>query len=153
MNSNSLSSRWMNEAHLISNRSNCIRRKVGAVIVKENKIISRGWNGVSSDHKDCGEAGCIRCIEGGATGLDYSLCICAHAEQGAIAKAAQSGIVTDESALYVNLRPCFQCLSVCRIAGIREVYYSEGWNYPPEGELIYSRIIKDFRIFSCIKPN
>jgi deoxycytidylate deaminase len=73
----------------------------------------------SEGHKDCREAGCPRCINGGVTGSGYETCVCIHAEQRAIADAARRGVSTDNSVLYVNLRPCLQCLAIAKAAGIR----------------------------------
>src|SRR5579864_4346235 len=78
-------------------RSNCVRRAVGAIIVRQGQVIAAGWNGVSVRHGDCRAAGCPRCINGGDTGSGYETYICIHAEQSAIADAARRGVVTDDS--------------------------------------------------------
>lgn len=134
-------------ANNAARRSNCIRRDVGAVIVREGEILATGWNGVSENHKDCGEAGCPRCINGGDTGSGYEECICIHAEQRAIADAAKRGITTRDSILYVNLRPCLQCLAISMAAGVREVYFSEDWTVPESIEKVYRALSDQFDIF------
>lgn len=135
-------------------RSNCVRRSVGALLVRQGRIIAEGWNGVSEAYANCRVAGCPRCIGGGDTGSGYENCICIHAEQRAIAEAARNGIVTDDSAIYVNLRPCLQCLAICKAAGVREVYYSgEEWAYPAEFEKIYHVLSDQFTIFSRIESH
>jgi dCMP deaminase len=140
------------EAERVAERSNCVRRSVGAVLVRNGQVIAEGWNGVSKQHLDCREAGCPRCIRGGATGSGYENCICIHAEQHAVAIAALNGISTENSALYVNLMPCLQCLAVCRAAGVREVYYSgENWEYPPDVRAVYHVLADQFDVFSRVE--
>src|SRR6202035_5046720 len=85
---------FMAMANDVAHRSNCVRRDVGAIIVRNGEIIATGWNGVSESHRDCREAGCPRCISGGDTGTGYEECICIHAEQRAIADAARRGVST-----------------------------------------------------------
>ena len=106
--------RFMKMANDAALRSNCIRRGVGAVILRNGEVLAVGWNGVSAVYRDCAEAGCPRCINGGVTGTGYEQCICIHAEQRAIADAAARGVTTRDSVLYVNLRPCLQCLAISR---------------------------------------
>jgi len=129
---------WMARAWQAAARSNCIRRAVGAVLVRDGQIIAEGWNGVAGEYPDCRAAGCRRCIEGGATGSGYESCICIHAEQSAVAQAARNGIATEGSSLYVNLRPCLQCLTLCLAAGVNRVFFAgDSWEYPSEVERIY----------------
>jgi dCMP deaminase len=143
---------WISLAELTAKRSNCVRRSVGAVLIKDGEVLAEGWNGVSDDYPNCRVAGCPRCIGGGDTGSGYENCICIHAEQRAIAEAARNGTATNDSAIYVNLRPCLQCLAICKAAGVREVYYSgEEWEYPAEVEKIYHVLSDQFAIFSRIE--
>jgi len=119
----------------VSARSNCVRRSVGAVLIRDGRVIAEGWNGVSVDFTDCREAGCPRCINGGETGSGYETCICIHAEQRAIADAARRGIATSDCTMYVTLRPCLQCLAISIAAGVKRIFYSgEEWEYPAEVE-------------------
>jgi dCMP deaminase len=143
----------MQAAEQAARRSNCIRRGVGAVIVRSGEILSMGWNGVSERYSNCRQAGCPRCIEGGATGSGYELCICLHAEQRAIGDAAARGVNTSNSTLYVNLRPCLQCLGVMKSAGIREVFFDEDWIYSEPFEAIYQEQAREFQFFGQIAPN
>lgn len=129
---------FMAIANNVASRSNCVRRAVGALIVRQGQVVATGWNGVSESHKDCREAGCPRCINGGDTGSGYETCICIHAEQRAIADAARRGVSTKDSILYVNLRPCLQCLAIARASGVREIFYAgENWTYSDEIEKVY----------------
>jgi dCMP deaminase len=143
--------KFMSLASTIARKSNCIRRAVGALIVREGQVIAEGWNGVDEKYCDCREAGCPRCINGGDTGSGYETCMCIHAEQRAVADAARRGVTTTDSVLYVNLRPCLQCLAIARASGIRIVYYSgEDWTYPIEIEKIYRALSDAFDTFSRI---
>jgi dCMP deaminase len=147
-------SRWISLAELTAKRSNCVRRSVGAVLIKDGEVLAKGWNGVSDDYASCRVAGCPRCIGGGDTGSGYENCICIHAEQCAIAEAARNGIAVNDAAIYVNLRPCLQCLAICRAAGVQEVYYSgEEWEYPAEVEKIYHVLSDQFAIFSRVESS
>ena len=142
---------FMTTANSIARRSNCVRRAVGAVLVLRGQIISEGWNGISESLGNCREAGCPRCVNGGDTGSGYETCICIHAEQRAIADAAKRGVRTKDSILYVNLRPCLQCLAIARASGVREVlYWGEVWNYSPEIEKAYRRLSDQFDSFTRI---
>lgn len=140
----------MAAANEVARRSNCVRRSVGAIIVRHGQTISAGWNGVSEHHLNCREAGCPRCIIGGDTGSGYESCICIHAEQRAIADAARRGVDTDDSVMYVNLRPCLQCLAIAKAAGIRRIYFGENWTYPDEVEAAYGTLSNEFASFSQI---
>lgn len=141
----------MEAAHKIAERSNCIRRSVGAVIVLAGDVISTGWNGVSSHFRSCREAGCPRCIAGGETGTGYESCICIHAEQMAIGDAAARGVATKGATLYVNLRPCLQCLAIIRTAGIREVFFDEDWVYATQFERVYQQFVAGFDCFRQLR--
>jgi dCMP deaminase len=143
---------WMATAKEVGSRSNCVRRSVGAVLVKNGSVISKGWNGVSADFADCRAAGCPRCIRGGETGSGYESCICIHAEQRAIAHAARNGIDTSGCTMYVTLRPCLQCLAISIAAGVTEVVYSgEEWEYPPDVEQVYHILSDQFETFRRVE--
>lgn len=138
-------------AENVAERSNCIRRSVGSVIVKQGQVISVGWNGLPQSGGDCREAGCPRCINGGDTGSGYETCICIHAEQHAIADAARRGIATEGCTMYVTLRPCLQCLAIARASGILQVFFhGEDWRYPKEVEGVYARLASQFDAFGRV---
>jgi dCMP deaminase len=142
---------FMAMANNVARRSNCIRRAVGALIVRQGQVVADGWNGVAVTHRNCREACCPRCINGGDTGSGYETCICIHAEQRAIADAARRGVSTKDSILYVNLRPCLQCLAIAKAAGVREIFYSgEDWSYPTEIERVYRTLSDQFDSFRRI---
>lgn len=137
----------MGMADNVARRSNCLRRAVGAVIARGGQIIATGWNGVSDAYASCRDAGCPRCIAGGDTGSGYENCICIHAEQRAIADAAKRGVSTIDSTLYVNLRPCLQCLVIAKASGVCRIYYTEDWSYPEDIETIYQTLADHFDSF------
>jgi len=141
---------FMARANEVAHKSNCVRRAVGAVLVRLNQVIATGWNGVSENHADCRSAGCPRCINGGDTGSGYETCICIHAEQSAIADAARRGVTTKDSVLYVNLRPCLQCLTISRAAGVRDIFYGEDWTYSDEIEKVYRTLSSEFDSFNRV---
>jgi len=135
----------------VARKSNCIRRNVGAVLVRNREILGTGWNGVLGIAGNCRDAGCPRCISGGPTGSGYENCICIHAEQRAIADAARQGVSTQSCLLYVNLRPCIQCLAIAAAAGVRGIVYGEEWTYSDETELLYRNLTDEFDLFGSIE--
>jgi dCMP deaminase len=100
---------FINIALLTSKRSNCIKRKVGCVIVNDNRVVSLGYNGTPTGIKNCFEGGCERCNDKSNTcGLNLDLCICLHAEENALLFADYNKLVN--STLYVNVIPCIELL-------------------------------------------
>ena len=95
----------------VRERANCLGNRIGAVIVRDGRIISTGYNGTPEDAKNCLEGGCHRCSNRDQypSGTAYDLCICVHAEQNAILSAARFGIAIERSTLYTTMRPCFGC--------------------------------------------
>ncbi|MCL5019244.1 MAG: deaminase [Patescibacteria group bacterium] len=115
---------FMNIAKVVASRSNCIKRKVAALIVKDKRIISTGYNGTPRGVKNCDEGGCPRCnsfVEGG-TKLDE--CLCSHGEENAITQAAYHGISVKDSIMYTTFSPCLWCSKMIINAGIHEVVYN-----------------------------
>jgi dCMP deaminase len=144
-------SRFMNLAEEVARGSNCVRRSVGAVVVRHGQVVSKGWNGLPGSVGNCRDAGCPRCINGGDTGSGYENCLCIHAEQHAIADAARLGVSTEDSTMYVNLRPCMQCLAIAKAAGVRRVFFhGADWKYPDETEAAYSALASQFEAFGCV---
>ncbi len=113
-------------AKLIAKKSSCIKRQVGAVIVRDNMIISTGYNGTPRGTKNCNEGGCARCANPEIkAGMNYHECLCVHAEENAIVQAAYQGISTKNSALFTNLCPCLYCAKSIVNAGIKKVFYNQ----------------------------
>lgn len=113
-------------------RADCAGRHVGAVIVRDDRIISTGYNGTPIGMANCSEGGCHRCAhpEDFKAGSAYDLCICVHAEQNALLAAARFGQSVLGASLYTTLRPCFGCLKEALQAGIAKITYLDEWELP-----------------------
>jgi dCMP deaminase len=121
---------FMRIAMLASTRSTCLRRQVGAVIVKDKKVVATGYNGAPSGLKHCLDIGCLREEMGIPSGQRHELCRAIHAEQNAIIQAATSGVSIKGGILYSTTFPCILCAKMLVNSGIHEIYISEG--YPDE---------------------
>ena len=111
----------MNIAHEVAKRSDCMKRHTAAVIVKDKRIISTGYNGAPKGLKNCNEGGCKRCNSFGHTGEDLGECICSHAEENSIVQAAYHGISVKDTVLYTTQSPCVACTKLIINSGIKEV--------------------------------
>ena len=120
---------FMSICNVVSTRSNCCRRNVGAVIVKDTRIISTGYNGTPKGIANCFDGGCDRCNEDTPSGASLHECLCSHAEENAIVQAACHGIAIKGSTLYCNLSPCLTCSKMIINAGIVEVIYGNEYKY------------------------
>lgn len=118
---------FMEIAELVSKRSTCLRRKVGAVIVKDKRILSTGYNGAPSGIKHCYETGCLREKLKVPSGERHELCRGLHAEQNAIIQAAYHGVEIKGSVLYCTNLPCIICTKMLINAGIIKIYYKDGY--------------------------
>jgi dCMP deaminase len=134
---------FMKMAEDASMRSNCLRRKVGALIVKQRSIISTGYNGTPIGVKNCFDGGCPRCQSDIEPGQGYDTCICVHAEANAILLAARHGNATEGGVLYTTLRPCFSCLKEAVQAGIVEIVYEREDAYEGPLEDAYQMLVRD----------
>lgn len=114
-------------ANVTKKRSTCLRRQVGAVIVKDNRILSTGYNGVPTGIIHCDEEGCLREKLNVPSGEKHELCRGLHAEQNAIVNAANFGISLKDSIIYVTNQPCIICAKMIINAGITKVVYEEGY--------------------------
>ncbi len=119
---------FMKIAEVAAIRSNCSRRQVAAVIVKENRIISTGYNGTPRGIKNCYEGGCERCNSSTPSGQNLGECICSHGEENAIVQAAYHGIAVKDGVLYTTFSPCLLCAKMIVNAGIKEVVYQERYS-------------------------
>ena len=112
---------FMEMAHLVTKRSTCLRRQVGAVLIKEKKILATGYNGAPSGLEHCLDIGCLREKLGIPSGERHELCRALHAEQNAIIQAAEHGTPLRDSILYLTNQPCIICAKMIINAGIKEV--------------------------------
>ena len=133
---------FMEMAQLVSSRSTCMRRKVGAVIVKEKRVLSTGYNGSPKGTKHCEELGCIRVKLNVPSGTRHELCRGVHAEQNAVTQAAYFGVSVDGATIYTTTYPCSMCAKILINAGIREIVYSEGYADELSKELLTEAGIK-----------
>lgn len=120
---------FMNIARVVKTRGNCRRRQVAAVIVKDRRIISTGYNGTPSGIRNCYEGGCPRCASAVHSGGNLGECICAHAEENAIIQAAHYGVQLKGSVLYSTESPCLLCAKMIISAGIKKVVYESDYHY------------------------
>lgn len=117
----------MNITYLVAERSTCLRRKVGAVLVKDKRILATGYNGAPSGLKHCLDIGCLREKEGIPSGERHELCRGLHAEQNVIIQAAYHGISIANSTLFCTNLPCAICTKMLINAGINRIFYREGY--------------------------
>ena len=120
---------FMRIAMAVRTRANCYGRRVGAIVVRDRRILSTGYNGTPTAMVNCEDGGCHRCAhpEEYPSGEHYDLCICVHAEQNALLAAARFGVAIEGCTLYTTLQPCFGCLKELLQASVREVCYLAPW--------------------------
>jgi len=118
---------FMDIARLVARRSTCLRRQVGAVMVKEKNILATGYNGTPSGIAHCAETGCLREQLKVPSGERHELCRGLHAEQNAIIQAARHGVNISGSTLYCTNSPCIICTKMLINAGVRAVIYLDGY--------------------------
>ncbi len=120
----------MEMARLIATWASCYQaeRKIGAVIVKDKRIMTTGYNGAPAGIRTCVERGeCLRRKLGIESGTRQELCYAVHAEQNAIIQAAKLGVSIDGATLYCTHQPCILCAKMIVNAGIRRVVYQQGY--------------------------
>ena len=121
---------FMKLANEVATRTTCLRRAVGAVIVKDNRILATGYNGVPSGLAHCAEVGCLRQELSIPSGQRNEICRGLHAEQNAIIQAARFGPIIEGAKIYINTQPCVVCAKMLINAGIEEIIYQNP--YPDE---------------------
>lgn len=114
---------FMKMAYLAASRSTCIRRQVGAVLVKEKHVLSTGYNGPPKGMKHCDETGCLRETLQVPSGERHEICRGLHAEQNAIIQAAVFGVSIKDSVIYITNTPCVVCAKMLINAGVKEIIY------------------------------
>jgi len=119
---------FMGIAHAVATRSNCCRRQVAAIIVRDRRIVSTGYNGTPRGIRNCHEGGCPRCSSDTPSGQGLGECLCSHGEENAIVQAAYHGIAVKGGTLYTTFSPCLLCAKMIINAGIREVVYHDRYS-------------------------
>ena len=121
---------FMDLARLVASRSTCLRRRVGALIVKENRILSTGYNGTPTGIRHCLERGCLRDELKIPSGQRHELCRGLHAEQNAIIQAAYHGVSIESGEIYCTNQPCIICAKMIINAGLKKIII--GNSYPDD---------------------
>jgi len=119
---------FMNIAKVVASRSNCLKRHVASVIVKDKRIISTGYNGTPRGLRNCNEGGCPRCNSFADSGTKLDECVCSHGEENAIVQASYHGISIKDATIYTTFSPCLLCTKMIVNSGLKEVVYNA--NYP-----------------------
>jgi len=139
---------YMGLALAVRRRANCVGNRVGAVLIRDDRVIATGYNGTPQGMRNCEEGGCERCAnrEKYRATQGYDVCICVHAEQNALLTAARFGVAVQGAELYTTMRPCFGCTKELLQARIHAVYYLHDWPPPDDEQLAeqYLRIQKRF---------
>jgi len=123
---------FMSIARVVASRSNCVKRKVAAVITLDRRIISTGYNGTPRGVRNCNEGGCPRCNSFAEGGTRLDECLCSHGEENSITQAAYHGVSVRGGVLYSTFSPCLFCTKLIINAGIAEVVYNAEY---PLGEV------------------
>ena len=118
---------FMDISSLVAKRATCLRRAVGAVIVKDKRILATGYNGAPSGVRHCAEVGCLRERLNVQSGMRHELCRGIHAEQNAIIQAALHGVSVKGADLFCTNQPCSICAKMIINAGIAKIYYRSGY--------------------------
>lgn len=121
---------FMDITKVVASRSTCLRRQVGAIIVKDRRILASGYNGAPAGLKHCLEAGCLREQEGVPSGQRHELCRGLHAEQNALIQAAVYGIAIQGAVYYVTHQPCVLCAKILINAGVKKVVFQGDYPDP-----------------------
>lgn len=118
---------FLEAAQLVAKRSTCLRRRVGAVVVRDKRILATGYNGAPSGLKHCVDIGCLRQKLKIPSGQRHELCRALHAEQNALIQASLYGISLQGSVLYATNQPCVICAKMLINAGIKEIVIASGY--------------------------
>ena len=138
---------FMGIAQLVSRRSTCLRRQVGAVLVKDKNVLATGYNGTPSGITHCEVTGCLREQLNIPSGERHELCRGLHAEQNVIVQAAKHGRNIDGSTLFCTHAPCIICAKMIINSGIKEIVYLDGYPDILSKELLDESGI-DFRVYA-----
>ncbi|RMZ82232.1 hypothetical protein DV738_g1773, partial [Chaetothyriales sp. CBS 135597] len=138
---------FMTLASLASLRSNCMKRRVGCVLVHNSRIISTGYNGTPRNLTNCNEGGCGRCNSANSGGVALSTCLCLHAEENALLEAGRERI-REGAILYCDTCPCLTCSVKIAQVGVKEVVYSQSYNMDDASRQVLNEAGVELRQFS-----
>jgi dCMP deaminase len=142
---------FMTIAEDVSRRSTCLRRRVGAILVVDRRLLATGYNGAPSGVPHCAESGCLRERMAVPSGERQELCRGLHAEQNAIIQAAKHGVRIDGATLYTTLHPCSMCAKMAINAGVRRIVCRE--DYPDDlGKSLLQVGQVRLEVFGAAKP-
>ena len=127
---------FMSIAHLVSTLSTCLRRQVGAVMVRDKQILTTGYNGVPRGITHCTPENCLRSVKDIPSGQQQELCRGLHAEQNAIIQAALHGVSTKDATLYCTHKPCILCAKMLINAGVVRIVYQDFYPDPLADEML-----------------
>ncbi len=133
---------FMSIAKLVARRSTCTRRSVGAVLVKDKRMLATGYNGAPSGLAHCSVTGCLRAEQNVPSGERAEMCRGLHAEQNAIIQAAYHGVSIADATLYCTNLPCSICVKMLINAGIAEIVYEDGYPDPLAEKLMLEARIR-----------
>ncbi|EDK40888.2 hypothetical protein PGUG_04986 [Meyerozyma guilliermondii ATCC 6260] len=143
---------FMRLADLAALRSNCMKRRVGCVVVRGNRVIATGYNGTPRNLPNCNEGGCPRCNMGHGSGAELSTCLCLHAEENALLEAGRDRISRshpdERGVLYCNTCPCLTCSIKIVQSGIKEVVYAQSYSMDESSHRVMSQANIILRQFS-----
>ncbi len=121
---------FMRIAFMVAERSTCVRRKVGAIAVRDNRILATGYNGAPTGLRHCHDIGCLRQQMGIPSGERHEICRAIHAEQNVIVQAATHGVQLADADIYCTTFPCGICTKLLINCGIKSIFYVE--HYPDD---------------------
>jgi dCMP deaminase len=136
----------MSIAKLVAKRSTCLRREVGAVLVKDKRILATGYNGAPTGIRHCEETGCLRERLKVNSGERHELCRGLHAEQNVIIQAAYYGVSTKGTNLYATHMPCIICSKMLVNAGVEKIFFLDGYPDPLAEEMLDEANIEVVRL-------
>ncbi|TPX37210.1 hypothetical protein SmJEL517_g00832 [Synchytrium microbalum] len=143
---------FMKMCDLAARRSNCMKRRVGCILVKENRVVATGYNGTPRGVLNCNQGGCPRCNDGAGRGVGLDECLCLHAEENALLEAGRARVEhggSDSGAiLYCNTCPCLGCAKKIIQVGVREVVFSQSYGMDELTEKLLSQAGVKLRQFA-----
>jgi dCMP deaminase len=140
---------FMDITRLVAKRSTCLRRSVGAIIVKDKRILATGYNGAPMGTRHCLDIGCLREQRNIKSGERHELCRGIHAEQNAIIQAAYHGVSIKDGILFCTNLPCIICAKMIINAGIQTIFYESGYADDLSMEMLAESNVDLIKLEAC----